>query len=332
MERTTKEQTLAMLEENRGQYVSGAAIGASLNVTRAAVWKAVRTLRSEGYEIDAVTNRGYGLLTHSDRLHPAGIRAHLHHSELQPDAIRVRKVMASTNQDAKALALEGAAHGTVVLAEEQTAGRGRLGRSFHSPRGTGLYMSLVLRPSGTLETAVAITQAAAVAVCRALRDELGIEAKIKWVNDLYVGGRKICGILTEGVSDMESGQIEALVLGIGLNLEEPADGFPREIAGVAGALFPTSEAEHLPISRNRLAAAILDRVLDLAADLSDRSFLVEYRERCFLLDQPVWVTQGEESYDAVARAIDDDGALLVETNGELIRLRSGEVSVRTREE
>lgn len=331
MERTTKEQTLAMLEENQGRYVSGAAIGAALNITRAAVWKAVRTLRSEGYEIDAVTNRGYSLAAHSDRIHPAGIHAHLQHTEIPIDQIHVRKVTASTNQDAKTLALAGAAHGTAVLAEEQTAGRGRLGRSFHSPRGTGLYLSLVLRPSGTLAAAVAITQAAAVAVCRALRDELGIEASIKWVNDLYVDGRKVCGILTEGVADMETGQVEALILGIGLNLEEPADGFPQEIAGVAGALFPGIDGGHLPISRNRLAAAILDRVLDLAADLTDHSFLEEYRERCFLLGQPVQVAQGEETFDAIARYIDDDGALLVEKDGALLRLRSGEVSVRARE-
>lgn len=324
MDRTTRENVLALLEEHRGGLISGSEIGETLGISRAAVWKAIHSLREDGHQIDAVTNRGYGLSEESDLLTVAGILVHLHHREIEAHMIHIKKQTGSTNQDAKALALEGAAHGTVLLAEEQTAGRGRLGRSFHSPKGTGLYLSMVLRPGGTLAAAVPITQAAAVAACRALSVTAGLELSIKWVNDLYLDGKKVCGILTEAVSDFETGHIEALILGIGINVTEPTAGFPPELRKIVGTLADGAQS----FSRNRLAAAIIDELLDILPELETLSFLDEYRRRCFILGQRVTVQRGNDSFEATAVSIDVSGGLVVETDdNKHLTLNSGEVSL-----
>jgi BirA family biotin operon repressor/biotin-[acetyl-CoA-carboxylase] ligase len=340
MDKTTREGVLDLLEQHRGALLSGSEIGEALGISRAAVWKAIRSLREDGHKIDAVTNRGYGLSEESDQLTVAGILVHLRHREVEAHMIHIRKQTGSTNQDAKALALEGAAHGAVLLADEQTAGRGRLGRSFHSPKGTGLYLSMVLRPGGTLAAAVPITQAAAVAVCRALSVTTGLEASIKWVNDLYIGGKKVCGILTEAVSDFETGHIEALILGIGINVAQPTSGFPPELSGLAGTLADGAMAHTVLadgamaeggskiVSRNRLAATIIDELLDILPELETLSFLEEYRRRCFILGQRVTVQRGNDSYEAIAVSIDASGGLVVETDdNKRLTLNSGEVSL-----
>ena len=335
MDKTTRENVLSLLEQHRGGLLSGSEIGEALGISRAAVWKAIHSLREDGHQIDAVTNRGYGLSEESDLLTVAGIFVHLRHREVEAQMIHIRKQTGSTNQDAKALALEGAAHGTFLLADEQTAGRGRLGRSFHSPKGTGLYLSMVLRPGGTLAAAVPITQAAAVAVCRALSVTEGLELSIKWVNDLFLNGKKVCGILTEAVSDFETGHIEALILGIGINVAPPTAGFPPEIRKVAGTLadgeLDANEdmaTDSAPLSRNRLAAAIIDELLDILPELETLTFLEEYRQRCFILGQRVTVQRGNDSFEAIAVSIDATGGLVVETDdGRQVTLNSGEVSL-----
>ena len=335
MDKTTRENVLTLLEEHRGGLVSGSEIGEALGISRAAVWKAIHSLREDGHKINAVTNRGYGLSEDSDLITASGILVHLRHREVEAHMIHIKKQTESTNQDAKALALEGAAHGTVLLADEQTAGRGRLGRSFHSPKGTGLYLSMVLRPGGTLAAALPITQAAAVAASRALSVTAGLELSIKWVNDLYLDGKKVCGILTEAVSDFETGHIEALILGIGINVTEPTAGFPPELSEIAGTLVGSALSENMlaaeirqPIARNRLAAAIIDELLDILPELETLSFLDEYRRRCFILGQPVTVQRGNDSFDAIALSIDASGGLVVETDDDTqLTLNSGEVSL-----
>ena len=298
----------------------------ALALSRGAVWKAIEELRKEGYAIDAVTNRGYSLSDSSDLLSAEGILLHLKDLPVNREQIHIYKTVDSTNQVAKKMAVAGAAHGSVFLAEEQTMGKGRRGRSFFSPKGTGLYMSVLLRPTGTSEQAVLTTTAAAVAVCRALSRVLGVDPSIKWVNDVFVDGRKVCGILTEAVSDFESGSIEFLVLGIGINVST-AD-FPDELRQVAGAVLANG---HAPFSRNVLAAAVLREVLALTAEPDPAAFLDEYRRRCFVVGKPVTVHGINETYDATAVDIDAKGALIVEKpTGERFVLNSGEVSVRPR--
>ncbi len=175
-------------------------------------------LQGQGHAIEAVQNKGYTLRPESDVLSEQGVRLYLRHS--LPRVV-VEQTLISTNLTAKQLAAEGAPHGTLVAANHQTGGRGRRGRSFASPPGTGLYLSMVLRRALPMQNAVLVTSAAAVAVCRAVEAVSGKRLGIKWVNDLYFYGKKCCGILTEAAADVESGGLEHLVVGIGVNLYEP---------------------------------------------------------------------------------------------------------------
>lgn len=317
----TKEQLLRLLEDNRERHVSGAAMAKAIGVSRNAVWKAVKALRAEGYAIDAVTNRGYALSQENDLLSPQGIERFLPDSHAF--AVTVRKRVDSTNAEARRRALEGAAEGTVVVAEEQTAGKGRPGKTFFSPAATGLYLSIVLRPTLAADRGQFITCAAAVACAQAIEQVTGAESLIKWVNDIYCDGRKVAGILTEGVVDMESGRFEHAVLGMGVNVRVPASGFPSEIADVAGAVCD----EAVGALRSRLTAEMLARFWSLYKNLPDRSFYDEYRRRCFLLGQPIVVTRNGSRVRARAVDLTEDFKLVVELPDKTRReLPHGEVS------
>ena len=224
----------------------------------------------------------------------------------------------STNARVKDWAAGGAPEGAVLIAERQSAGRGRRGRSFYSPEGTGLYMSILLRPAFAAEHTPLITTAAAVAVCRAIR-ETGADARIKWVNDVLIGERKVCGILCEGVPGAYA------VLGIGVNLCDPAGGFPPELAAAAGSVFGAACTQN---ERCGLAARILEAFYSIYRALPDAAFMDEYRARNLVPGKRVRVLS-EPPYEARAVSILDDGALLVQTDGgETRRIGSGEVSVR----
>ncbi len=205
------DKVLELLQEARGP-VSGEHMAQKLGVTRNTVWKAVKHLREAGYEISAVTNQGYRLLSESDVLSAGNIRRQLE-PQASIAAIDVRESVTSTNTVLKELAEHGGREGMVVIAQRQTMGKGRLGRSFYSPQGGGLYMSVLLRPRFSAEEALSITTAAAVAVARAIDDVTGERAMIKWVNDVYFHGRKVCGILTEASVDFENSGLHYAVLG-----------------------------------------------------------------------------------------------------------------------
>lgn len=322
---STKSKILTLLEENRGQTLSGSDIAKKLHISRSAVWKGIEELRKEGYEIHAATNRGYSLAESSDVLSAEGMLLWLTNPSITKDSIHIYKSIGSTNQEAKKMAVAGAGHGTVILAEEQTEGRGRRGRSFFSPKGTGLYMSVILRPQSTAEEAVLATTAAAVAVCRAISQVLGIEARIKWVNDIFVGDLKVCGILTEALSDFQTGTVESLILGIGLNVTTSPERFPDDIRKTAGSLLP----ERNSVSRNRLAAAILDELFKLIDRLDSKDLMDEYRARSFIPGKWITVYRGNEIYEAKALDIDSEGGLIIEkADGSKHTLRSGEVTIR----
>ena len=321
-----KQDVLALLERQKGHRISGEAIASVLSVSRAAVWRAIKDLQAEGHAIDASTRVGYRLQDSSDILSAEGI-----HPYLAPGfkgELICHPILDSTNREVKRLALEGAPQGTVVLAGQQTAGRGRNGRSFFSPSDTGIYLSMLLRPDLATSSALLCTTAAAVAVCRAIDSLRGGSTGIKWVNDIYIDGKKVCGILTEGMAGFESGRIESIVIGIGVNYSTPLDAFPPELRDVAGSVFPGT----IPagVSRNRMAAAIINSLLDLVKQLeSANGFMAEYRSRSVVIGREVRVLQGNQEYAAVAEEIDDAGALWVRTvNGERRLLNSGEISLR----
>ncbi len=229
----------------------------------------------------------------------------------------------STNDIVKGKANNGAPEGTVAIADAQTAGRGRMGRKFASPDGSGLYMSVLLRPQGDAADALSITTRAAVAVAKAIEKHTGRSAGIKWVNDIYQNGRKVCGILAEGVADTANGGIAYVVLGIGVNLKEPRGGFPEELRGIAGAIFRDGET----FERDEIAQDILNGYFYGCGDVFE-----EYVKRDILAGKTVTVLQnGESLYTAKALGIDRRfGLMLRLADGTKTVLRSGEVSVRVR--
>ncbi len=259
--------------------------------------------------------------TSADRLSAADIQRRIAVDGWQ---VQVHDTLPSTNRTAKALADSGAPEGTVVIAASQTEGRGRLGRTFCSPPDTGLYMSIVLRPTMSAQNALRLTVAAAVAVCRAVEACSAYQPQIKWVNDIYCRDRKVCGILTEASVDPQTGQLAWAVLGIGINVRPPAGGFPDEIASVAGALFEDGQGP----SRNTVAAAVLSAVAQEYARLEQDTFVEEYRRRSMLNGRRVTVTTPLGDTPATALGVDKACRLLVRyDDGREDALTSGDVSV-----
>lgn len=337
---TTKEHVLKLLEEYKGQTISGSKIAKELQISRAAVWKAIEDLRQNGYNIQASTNKGYSLPSESDLLSTQGILSHLKNKDLGKD-ILTYKSLESTNQTIKKLAADGACHNTVVVSEMQTNGRGRLGRSFYSPKGSGIYMSILLKPSKTEQTtypSILITTAASVAVCRAIEEVTGKQIKIKWVNDLYYKNKKICGILTEGITNFETSAIESIILGIGINFSFPTEEFPTELSEIFGSLFNRKEdllncekskqTQIIP-SKNALIASILDHLFEIQPQLNDGSFLKEYKQRSCVLGKRITVLSPSEAIPALAIDINETGGLIVQlSDGSKKTLQSGEISIR----
>ena len=322
---TTGDRVLALLARQEGVFVSGDALAQALSISRSAVWKAVGQLRAAGYDIAAAPRRGYCLRAADAVLSEAGIRRYLRHQALE---LRVLGEIGSTNAELKRLAEAGAPEGLALIAEAQTQGRGRLGRSFYSPGQSGLYLSLLLRPHVRDFSPGALTACAAVAVAEAIEVVTGLHTQIKWVNDLLLDGKKVCGILTEGALDCESGQLRYAVLGVGVNVCAPAGGFPEPLQEIAGALYADGSGAAL---RCRLAAEIFDRLWDFYTKLPETGdFLTAYRARCSLLGKPIHILAPDAPpQEATALAVEPDFSLLVELpDGTRQALRSGEVSVR----
>ena len=233
----------------------------------------------------------------------------------------------STNTRARELARQGAAHGTVLIADHQTGGRGRRGRSFHSPAGAGIYMSVILRPHCLPQMIMHLTCAAAVAMCDAVENVLGIRPGIKWTNDLVCGKHKIAGVLTELGFD-STGNVDFAVIGIGINCCQQEADFPEEIRGIAGSLASVSNQE---IDRAKVAAAMMDALYRMDAQLltGKTQILNRYRAGCITLGQEISLVRGDEIRHGTALDIDEDGALIVRFhNGLTETINSGEVSVR----
>lgn len=322
---TTKEQLLELLENGKGAYYSGEEIARTLHVSRAAVWKAVKALRQEGYAIDAVTNKGYCLSPETDILSPQSVGKYLKAAYRSMD-IQVLAAVPSTNALVRERANQGCPEGLTVIANTQTAGRGRMGRSFFSPPETGLYLSLLLRPARyDPRQASRLTAVAAVAMCEAIEAVSGQEAGIKWVNDIYVRGKKVCGILTEGSFSLESGSLQDMVLGVGVNVYPPKEGFPPELEQIAGAVFSAPRND----GKSRLAGEFLNRFLDRYFSPEDTGYIESYRARSLVVGKSVTVLSGTSQRTAWACGIDNECRLLVRyEDGQTQSLSFGEVSVR----
>ncbi len=295
-------------------YISGQNLAEKFGKSRAAVWKAVKNLIKDGYDIDALTNRGYRLTENNNRISAESIKAHMKNDI---DVFYFPSVD-STNNSCKHMLADGKSGVFLVTADQQTAGRGRQGKSFYSPPMTGVYFSLVIRPHTVLQNAVTATTAAAVAVCRAIESTTDKRPKIKWVNDVYLDGKKICGILTEAVGNFEDGTVDSVIIGIGINIK--TDQFP-DSAGLAGSLDAN-------VSRSRLIAAVTDELLAIAGN-DYSSFIDYYRSRSMVIGERIKFIQNARVTPAKAIAIDEHGGLEVELeDGSHTVLRSGEISIR----
>lgn len=320
-----KHSVLQILEENRNICISGQQLANQLSVSRAAIWKAINSLKEDGYSIDATTNKGYKLFEENDLLSSEGVRPYLN-KEYEDIPLIVHKTVVSTNLEAKKLAVDNATHGTVILSEEQTNGRGRLGRKFYSPAKTGIYMSVILRPKISITNAALITTATAVAVCRAVNILCKKDPKIKWVNDIFLDNKKVCGILTEAVTDFESGMVESIIIGIGINFKTKIDQFPDEIKEIAGSLYSFETSE---INRNQLIAGIINELFLQYRNLETREFLKEYKEYSLILGENIVFYENRKENFGKAIDIDNNGCLIVKTQqGEIKSLNSGEVTIR----
>lgn len=321
---SVKERLLPLLHDYGENYLSGEAAAKLLGVSRNAVWKAVASLREDGYNIEAVTNKGYRLINSGDVLSSAEIEKRLTSLKGKLNIV-VKKTVTSTNAILKEKAAMGADEGTVLIALEQTAGRGRFTRKFFSPLGSGIYMSILLRPTISAEDAALITTAAAVAVAEAAEKLSGRKTGIKWVNDVLIDGKKICGILTEASLNIESGVLDYAVLGIGLNAYEPQGGFPPEIKNIAGAIFNEPKSG----LRSSLVAKVLENFFKHYKDISNRKYLESYRKRCIALGKQINVISNEGTRTAYALSIDENCRLRVRySDGKEALLSSGEISIK----
>lgn len=322
---STKDTVLALFEKNKGFYISGEKIADELNISRTAVWKAVKKLQSEGYEIKAVTNRGYCLSKEADVLTVRGIRSYLNDNckDLRPEVfVRVD----STNSVCLEKALEGESEGYVAVAGSQSAGRGRRGKAFFSPAESGIYMSLLLRPVGLSEDQVLrFTTMAAAAVSEAIEAVSEKKAEIKWVNDVFVNGKKVCGILSEASYGIENRNLECVIIGIGINAYEPSGGFPSAISDVAGCVFDEPKTG----LKNRLTAEVLNRFMDYYKKLPDTPYSAEYIKRSMVTGKDVTVHKGKEQLPAHVLGIDNEfGLKVLYEDGTVEVLRSGEISIK----
>lgn len=230
----------------------------------------------------------------------------------------------STNDRAKQLARDGKRN-VCVIAERQTGGRGRMGRQFFSPEGAGLYVSLLLSPSVRGEDSALLTTYAAVAVAQTVEELTGAKTAVKWVNDVYLGGKKICGILTEGAIDFATGQFSYAVIGIGINVRR--QNFPEELAAIASDIETETG---VALDREQLLARLLERFEGSDGAISDKSFMQFYRSRCFVIGKTVDIYRGNERFSAEVLDVNDRGELVVRTNGTIQLLQSGELSVRVK--
>jgi len=318
------ELVLAFLAEAGDEFVSGEAISGKLGLSRAAVWKHVESLRGQGYRVDAVPARGYRLAAVPDRLTPLELRPLLNTHDVGRELHWFEEI-GSTNDQAKELAVEGAEHGEVVVAEAQTSGRGRRGRVWSSPPRRNLYLSVVLRPDLPPARAAELTLVASVAVCDALR-HAGVEAGIKWPNDLLVSGRKIAGILTELAADPD--RVQWVVIGIGVNVNTRAEDFPEDLRGEATSILLE---RGVPAPRALFAAACLTALeewLDRHAEDGFEVVREAWRERSVTLGKRVSVLADDREVVGVAEDIDPQGALLVrDGDGEVHRFLAGDVTL-----
>lgn len=314
---SVKEDLLRIFEESEGKELSGQFLADKLGVSRTAVWKGISALNSDGYRVEAEKGRGYRLLDSGDLLSAERVRIFLP-QKLKENNITVFKTIDSTNTFAKKQAADGAENGTLIISEEQTSGRGRRGNSFYSPTATGLYMSVILRSGFLRNDTDLVTICAGCAVCMAIEELTGKKPLIKWVNDIYLDNKKICGILSEATFDYESKTMDSIVVGIGINIT--TDSFPSDLKNKAGKIG-------VKVERARLAAKVNECLFDCLKRSREEN-IADYKAHSLVLGRQVEFTKADRFYTAKAVDIDMKGQLVVESEEGVMTLNSGEISVK----
>lgn len=324
-----RDEILEFFKANQGKFVSGQAMSVACNVSRTAIWKHIKTLRKRGYKIESYTKKGYRLLESPDLLSPLEMEPVLKTKGFGKNYIYLEQTE-STNNDAKRLAQTGAKEGTVVVAEMQTSGRGRIARGWVSPYAKGIWFSLILRPKFSPMEAPKCTLMAAVALTKAFK-ALGLNnVGIKWPNDILVKGKKLVGILTEMQGSME--QIDYIVIGMGINVSVQETDMPKEMVGISTSL----NREGVEADRRQIFATVLrylEEQYDRVTLEGFESTLQEWREHNLVLGQEVQIRSADDIYTGIAEDIDIDGNLIILLpDGSRNRVLAGDVSIRTREQ
>lgn len=320
----TRDLVLSILKTRDG-YISGEQISRELGLTRAAVNLAVKSLRKEGYIILSSTKKGYLLKSAPDRLTSGELLTILGPERMR--TVSVFDTVHSTNRVLSELAYDSPTDGQIVIADAQTSGRGRFGRSFYSPDGSGIYLSFLFRPETPPASSVSVTAWTAVAVAKAVETVCGVHPGIKWVNDLILGGKKFGGILTEMSIEGESGRIRQIITGIGINVNNPSGSFPDELKESATSLFAETGSV---FSRAELACAIIRELDLLRLAWPDRQaeYLEAYRARNITTGKTILLMDGS-GRTAAAESIGDDFSLNIRfPDGSADTLTSGEISIR----
>lgn len=316
----TKNDLIKILSNNQEQYLSGEFLAHQLGVSRTAIWKYINSLKNDGYTIDAIRNKGYRLDPQNDILNSEIISQYL----LEPSMFNIEyyDVVSSTNLLLKQRYAEP--EGLVIIANAQEAGMGRVGRTFFSPKNSGIYFSVLLKPNDS-NTVNFVTAMAGVAVCKAITKIFNLSPKIKWVNDIYLNNKKICGILTQSSFSLENNTSEYVILGIGINVYSPPEGFPSELENIAGSITSNRQQG----LRNQLVAEVLNAFWKLYINPNFDSIAAEYKSLSYLIGKEINIIDSTSTICATAIDIDNNCRLVIKSpNGTITTLSSGEITVR----
>lgn len=312
---TTKEKVLARLKAAE-EILSGETLAQELGVSRTAIWKAIKELEKKGYQIQHLAN-GYRYQP-SDILDAKEIQEHIN----QAVDVTVLETSDSTMKDAQLAVMEGKKSPLLIVADMQKAPRGRFNRPFFAAKQQGIYMSLLLEPKEQLQELPQYTILMAVAVAEAIDELLGVESQIKWVNDIYLNHKKVVGILSEAMTDVETNSLKYIIIGMGINFSIPQENYPEELREKATSLFSDGKAT---TTRNQLIINIWNRFFDLLAEQT--TYLDSYRKKSFVLGKKITFKRKDQLYLGTAVAITDIGELVVDLGDEKVTLSSGEISL-----
>lgn len=315
-----KNKILLILNEHKNEYISGEVISKQLNVSRVAISKHIKKLRAEGYEILSQTNKGYCLTEANDVLNASMIQQQLHDFY---HTIEIVDTIDSTNDELKRRAND-LEDGFVLIADTQNKGKGRNGRDFYSPKQSGIYMSLFLKPDLSIQHSLKLTACASVAIFEAIKKNYGLSSKIKWVNDVYLENKKIVGILCEASLEMNTASLEYMVIGMGINVHSFFK--PQELQDIAGSIEDFSKVK---VNRNVLIRDILNYFYQYYTNIHENTFLPIYKENSYVLFKDVIIYEKQNSYPARVLDIDENANLIIQKEDKSIAtLSSGEVSLR----